>query len=555
MSFIPATVSEAIVNAELTNRAAEAITTVDNYQYINGAMTRNLISPILARCIAVGRIVRPDIGATEEFVNVINIDKVLSVTVELPNMLGVTTRTIGSGGTTGNNGLINRAKKIIPSTTPFTIPLTQYNDQALFFPKLLLTMAAYDVFVETFASYADQLILSMDSYHVAKAISYACYRAGVEVKAQVEFGTPVASATVSNLIKVTLANVYDDNYMIKVWNELTKKMAAGDPSRQAMTFSGPREIAARIDLINYLLTPKTGFINNASPRGQDIILQPNFDMDAATRQGSMLRVSPENGKGFALYEANSYVFDYAEKWLGLTAGDLNKVLGVVFSPQAYAMGGAATALTNLVQSSEYDGMVCFTYQKFGGTAYRKIFLIVESDFVLPAALYGAHVADAVKGVQTLTVTNKGAATDTVEVNGVTYTQVASGAVAADAEFNVGADAAATAASLAAAINANAATTAKFVVTVNAAVITFTQKTFLISDVIPAITIGGGDTFAATLADGVARVAGSFTALTAPKNAVAPADWGIVTYEDLADTLNAGGATFAVVAPALGLPLA
>lgn len=556
MSFVPETVSQAIVHAELTNRAAEAISTNDKgYQYIDGTLTRNLISPILARCIAVGRIVRPGVGATEEFVNVIDIDKVLQVTVELPNMLGVTTRTVGTGGTTGNNGLINRAKKIIPSTTPFNIPLTQYNDQALFFPKLMVTMAAYDVFVETLASYADSIVIAMDSYHISKAISYAGYRVGQELKAQVEFGVAIASATESNIIRVNLTQVYADNYMIKIWNELTNKMAKGDPTRQALTFTGPREVAARIELINYLTTPKTGFVNNASDIGQKIIFEPNFDMNLATRQGSMLRVSEQAGKGFALYEANQILFSYAEKWLGLTSGALDKVLGVVFTPQAYAMGGAANAVTNIVQSSEYDGTVCFTYQKFGGTAYRKIFLIVEDDFVVPAALQGTHVADAVKGVQTLTITNKGAATDTITVNGVTYTQVASGAVAADAEFNVGSDASGTAASLAAAINANAATTAKFVVTVNAAVITFTQKTFLTADVIPAIVIGDGDTVAATLATTVTRVAGSFTALSAPKSAVAPAEWGIVTYEDLEDTLNNGGSTFAVVNPGLGLPVA
>jgi len=554
MAFVPKSVSEAIVNAELTNRAAEAISTNDKgFQYIDGTMTQNLISPILARCIAVGRIVRPGVGATEEFVNVIDIDKVLNVTVQLPNMIGVTTRTVGTNGTPGNSGLINRAKKIITSTTPFNIPLTQYNDQALFFPKLMVTMALYDVFVETLASYADSIIIAMDSYHISKAISYAGYRVGQEIKAQVEFGVAFANITESNIIRVDLSKVYEDNYMIKIWNELINKMAKGDPSRQALTFTGPREVTARIELINYLTTPKTGFVNNASDIGQKIVFEPNFDMNLATRQGSMLRVSSQAGKGFDLYEANQILFSHAEKWLGLTAGAFDKVLGVVFTPQAYAMGGAANAQTNIVQSSEYDGTVCFTYQKFGGTAYRKTFIIVESDFVMPEALQGVHVANGVKGVQTLTITNKGAATDTIKINGVTYTQVASGAVAAEAKFNVGTDTSETAASLSLALKANAALMAKFDVSVNAAVITFTQKTFLIDDTIPAIEIGTGDSLAATLATTVTRVAGSFTALSVAKSAVAPAEWGIVTYTDLEDTLNNGGSTFAVVNPGLGLP--
>ena len=65
----------------------------------------------------------------------------------------------------------------MPSSTLFDIPLAQINDQALFFPQLMLTMALHDVVVETLASYADALIISMDSYHIAKAISYANPRA------------------------------------------------------------------------------------------------------------------------------------------------------------------------------------------------------------------------------------------------------------------------------------------------------------------------------------------------------------------------------------------
>lgn len=135
MAFLPSTVAEAIVNAELRSRAAEAIYEKNGYEYINGTMIAHAISPIIARVIAIGRVIRPNIGATEEFTSVIDVDKVLSVTVRLPNPLGVTTRTIGTDGTPNNAGLINRARKIIPSTTPFNIPLAQVNDQPLFFPR------------------------------------------------------------------------------------------------------------------------------------------------------------------------------------------------------------------------------------------------------------------------------------------------------------------------------------------------------------------------------------------------------------------------------------
>lgn len=394
MPFIPSSVSEAIVHAELQSRVADAITEQNGYQYIDGTMLANVISPVIARVVAIGRVIRPGIGATEEFTNVIDVNKVLHVTVQLPNMIGVTTRTIGTGGTPGNAGLINRAKKIMPSSTPFDIPLAQVNDQALFFPQLMLTMALYDVVVETLASYADALIISMDSYHIAKAISYASYRAGIEISAAVGAGEDYATFMPSNIIRIDPAKVYDDNYMVKVLNDLTARMSKGDVSRSALTFNGPREIAARAELIGWLTSPKTGFVSNYNDYGQKLLLEPNFDLNIATRYGSQFRGDGTGTKGYSLQEANGALFSYAEAWLGLNLGDLDGVYGVVFTPQAYAMGGAANAITKLVQSSEYDGIVCFTYQKFGGTAYRKMWVIVDKDFAIPEKLIGTYVAAA-----------------------------------------------------------------------------------------------------------------------------------------------------------------
>lgn len=544
MPFIPQSVSEAIVHAELRSRAAEAITEKNGYEYVDGTMLANVISPVIARVIAIGRVIRPGIGATEEFTNVLDVSKVLSVTVQLPVMLGVTTRTIGNDGTQGNSGLINRAKKIIPSTTPFNIPLTQVNDQALFFPFLQLEMALYDVVVETLAQYADTVVISMDSYHIAKAISYACYRAGLEYKAAVEYGTPVANVKPSNIIRIDPTQVYADNYMVKILNELTEQMSNGDPSRSALTFTGPREIAARNALINWLTSPKTGFVSNYNDYGQKLLLEPNFDLNIATRYGSNYRGDGTGTKGYALQEANAVLFNYAEGWLGIDFGALNGVYGVVFTAQAYAMGGAANAITKLVQSSEYDGIVCFTYQKFGGTAYRKMWLLVDKDWTVPAGLIGEHVVDAVKGKQTLTITHAGQADDTIKVCDITFTQKATPTEAR--EIAVGADAAGTAVSLAAALKKEKTVTDLFTVSVENAVITFEQKKASTAAEASVPEITQGAVLKATLAPSVNPVDGAYTALTLPAKVVAPTDWGITTYTDLEDTLNHQGSTFALV---------
>lgn len=549
MAFLPSTVAEAIVNAELRSRAAEAIYEKNGYEYINGTMIAHAISPIIARVIAIGRVIRPNIGATEEFTSVIDVDKVLSVTVQLPNPLGVTTRTIGTDGTPNNAGLINRARKIIPSTTPFNIPLAQVNDQPLFFPRLQLEMALYDVVVETLAQYADTCTISMDSYHIAKAISYAGYRAGIEAKAYVEDAQkPIDDFKASNIVRIDPTKVYNDNYMVQIINDLTAKMSKGDPSRGALTFIGPRMIAARNALIGWMTSPKTGFVSNYNDYGQKLLLEPNFDLNIATRYGSNFRGDGTGTKGYALQEANDALWHYAEKWLGLNFGDLDGVYGVVFTPLAYAMGGAANINTTLVQASDYDGIVCFPYQKFGGAAYRKIFLLVDKDWEIPESLFGEHKADAVKGKWTLGITNKGANGDHVTVFGVKFDQKTS-PVADTREFGIGADAAATAALLIAKIQAEKTITDVFDVSIasDTGVITFEQKRASESDDYEmTVEFKDGGSLAGTLTNTVPAVDGEFEALSKQAKVVAPADWGIVTYEALEDNLNQEGATFNLV---------
>lgn len=549
MAFLPSTVAEAIVNAELRSRAAEAIYEKNGYEYINGTMIAHAISPIIARVIAIGRVIRPNIGATEEFTSVIDVDKVLSVTVQLPNPLGVTTRTIGTDGTPNNAGLINRARKIIPSTTPFNIPLAQVNDQPLFFPRLQLETALYDVVVETLAQYADTCTISMDSYHIAKAISYAGYRAGIEAKAYVEDAQkPIDDFNASNIVRIDPTKVYNDNYMVQIINDLTAKMSKGDPSRGALTFIGPRMIAARNALIGWMTSPKTGFVSNYNDYGQKLLLEPNFDLNIATRYGSNFRGDGTGTKGYALQEANDALWHYAEKWLGLNFGDLDGVYGVVFTPLAYAMGGAANINTTLVQASDYDGIVCFPYQKFGGAAYRKIFLLVDKDWEIPESLFGEHKADAVKGKWTLAITNKGANGDHVTVFGVQFDQKTS-PVADTREFGIGADTAATAALLIAKIQAEKTITDVFDVSIasDTGVITFEQKRASESDDYEmTVEFKAGGTLAGTLTNTVPAVDGEFEALSKQAKVVAPADWGIVTYEALEDNLNQEGATFNLV---------
>lgn len=155
---------------------------------------------------------------------------------------------------------------------------------------------------------------------------------------------------------------------------------------------------------------------------------------------------------------------------------------------------------------------------------RKAIIYVSSLGVVTAL--SAFGTTAVAGAKTYTITTNAVATDTIVFVGVTFTAVASGATGN--QFNVGADAAATAANLAAVVGANATVAAKYAVTVDGAAITLTEK-----------TPGGGYTPAnATKTGTIVVTNGAATTSVAAGAATAPA-------------LPSGGVLLAEIAVAAG----
>lgn len=361
--------------------SAGGITQENGYTYVDGTMLRNAVSKILAQVIGIERVVRPRICGTEQFTAEHNVDAILNVVVELDNFMGVWTRSLGPDGTPGKNGLINMSAPVIASTTPFNIPLTELNDQPLFFPRLQLISLPYDRVVKTIANYGVGVALSMDAYHIAKAVAAIANYA----KSQ-NSSTPTSA---NSVIKVTRANVYNANYMAQIYNSFDALMAEGDPIRGAMSYTGPRGLVCRPEMINWSRTPGNGWFSNASDIGQRILLEPTFDLSEARMMGGSYK---GNLKGYDLLQANNTIWHYVEQYLGLTTGDLSKVLGVIMTPQAYAMGGVAEAAVALIQASDYAGVKGFPFHKYGGAAYRKMYIIVESDFTFPDKLVTGSIA-------------------------------------------------------------------------------------------------------------------------------------------------------------------
>lgn len=367
---------EAIVSQTLKG-AGNAISKRAGYTYINGSLIPNAISQLPARAIRAGRVIRPGIGMTEKFVSGIDPKAVNSVTVQIMTNAGVHARTVrgnDGAGTVGNDGMINLNPKIIPATSPFEIPLRQLEDQPFFFPQMQLETMLFDETSETIANYYDNINNGMDAYHMAKALSYACHRDTTSGNATTEK---------SNIVRIDQTKAYDDVYMVKLINKLNALLANGDKQTQLMTFTGPRELVARPELIGWLKSPKTGYILN-SDISTKLLMSETFDINEAERYGTQYRGNFAGS--YEMQEAPQGLWDLVEQWLGLNVGDLNGVYGIVFTPAAYASGGYGRKEMKLMQSSQYDGVVGFPFVKYGGAAYRMMYVIADESWTMPAKL-------------------------------------------------------------------------------------------------------------------------------------------------------------------------
>lgn len=366
--------TQEVIKRTVKEYAPQSVSSKGGYTYINGQLMPKALSRILARAIRAGRIMRPGVGMTEKFIGALNPKEIMGVTVQLQKNIGIHTRTLrddGKAGTSNNDGIINTNRKIIPSTTPFNIPIRQVDDQPLFFPELSLESMLFDQVAETVGNYFDNVVNSMDSYHLAKAVAYAAWRNTTDVKK-------------NNIVTIKRANdaAYQDLAMIKMLNQLNALMSNGDSKTGLGTFKGRRQLTATNELIGYLRSPKTGYVSNTE-QGANIFYSPNFDLDETMRMGEQYR---GNINGYDMQEMNQQTLDNMCAWLGLEAGSLDGILGIVTTPLSYASGGASKNEMKILQSTEYDGVVGFPLIKFGGAAYRQIFLIVDETWSIPEKL-------------------------------------------------------------------------------------------------------------------------------------------------------------------------
>lgn len=378
-----ANITDAILDKYLSGSGATK-KSAQGYTYIDGNALPNVLSnAVLTASLAKTWIV-PGVACTEEFVAGYDTQKVNSVYVEMQADIGPTTRTIGEGGTTGNSGIINQQASIMVSTEMFEIPLRQVDDQPLFFPRMQIETMRYDKTKKALANFVDNMVVSKATYETATAIQYALFRASKEYTASSNSSGALPSA---QFIEVDSTKFYDDNYIIKVLDQMDELMDNGDELMQTMTFSGPRALIGRLSFLDKLKSPKSGFVQTAANAAYELLISENFDSSStndifgATTETKYLEI-----RGYDCYKVPAQAWKYIETWLGLSEGALKHVLGIITSPQQLATGGV-TEDNTIVKDTTYPavGVGAYPYRKYGARGYRNIILIVDSGFKAQAS--------------------------------------------------------------------------------------------------------------------------------------------------------------------------
>ena len=326
--------------------------------YVDGSMVNVELSQVIAEAIYIGEIFRDGQSVTGKY----TADrKAGAIRVPLDTPLPSTSRTVaygGRNGTPGNAGVINVNPSLLPTNDEFMVYLNQVNDQSMLFPDLGKEYIPLDVMAQKIAGYAKSVVQDRSASTLAEIIAYAYFRS-------LNGGENLVNAP-----DLTVDNAYADFI-----NKLNAKMDDGDPEQGAFTYATEgRTIIGRPTFINNVFSRKSGVIMLGGDMAQEML--KNYDLD--------VRMSDRNYvgtgyKGYAMQfhfqSAPTYVWNLAEKYLGLPAGALDNVQAIAVSFEATAMGRVVDLGVKLIDANEVRGVKAQPLNVWGHEAFRKSFVI------------------------------------------------------------------------------------------------------------------------------------------------------------------------------------
>lgn len=340
--------------------SGNTITGRDGRLFLDGTMLQSSISEAIAEAIYVGEIFRNGLNVTGKYA--VNAKPLDSVRVPLETPFPHSSRTARVGvreGTPGNDGIINRNPAMLPSDDEFLIVLNQVNDQQILFPELAerATLIPLRDAAKRIASYGRSVVEDRSASTLAEILAYNIYRS-------LNDGDNI------NTIDITEENSYS-----QLLGQLNTKLSNGDIATGAHTYSTlGRCIIARPQFINAAFTRTSGIILNGSDIAQNMLRNYDFDTAASERAfyGNAYRGSAMQ---FAFVEAADYIWMLAEKYLGLTQGALDNVLGVAVSNEATAISENIDYGVKIVDALNTRGMQAQPLNCWGHEAFRKIQII------------------------------------------------------------------------------------------------------------------------------------------------------------------------------------
>ena len=329
--------------------------------YIDGNMVNVELSQVIAEAIYIAEIFRDRQSVTGKY----TIDrKAGAIRVMLDTPLPQSSRTLSYGGrpgTPGNAGIINTNPPLLPTNDEFTVYLNQVNDQSMLFPDLGKEYVPLDVMAQKIAGYAKSVTQDRSASTLAEIIAYAYYRSlnGGE-----------------NLINAP--DLSQENAYAELVNDVNAKMDNGDPAMGAFTYATEgRTLIGRPKFVNNAFSRKSGLIMMGGDMAQEML--KNYDLD--------VRMSDRNYvgtgyKGYAMQfhwqSAPDYIWNLAEKYLGLPAGALGNIDAIAVSFEATAMGRVIDLGVKMIDANEVRGLKAQPLNVWGHEAFRKSFLIGDS---------------------------------------------------------------------------------------------------------------------------------------------------------------------------------
>lgn len=326
--------------------------------YIDGQAVNAELSQVIAETIYIKQIFRDGQSVTGKYAAGLRKNGLVRVLLDTP--LPFTSRTLamaGRAGTTGNDGVINREGKILPSTQDFNVVVNQINDQMMVFPEVSKEFIPLDLMARKVAQYSDRVQMDRDASTLAEIIAYNVWRA-------LNDGDNI------NTFDNTQEYAYNG-----LLNQLNTKLDGGDIISGVYAYAQDgRCIIGRPNFVNGLFGSKAGIVVTGSDKAFEML--KNYNLEGSMNDRKFVGTNyMGNVMGFDIVKANDYIWTLAERYLGLPAGALNDVQAIAVSAEATAMANNVDLGVKIVDSQDVRGLLVQPLNLWGHEAFRKIQLV------------------------------------------------------------------------------------------------------------------------------------------------------------------------------------